>query len=207
VVKLRELSNALAPSGANSAAKAFWRLGWISFWAQIGFGSLTVVLAVYALIFGRNSSAGTRAGNLLIEYVTFADLLVLAFTTVWSYWYTRLAQRLADPERQPSQLVVQRTAWIGVAAGAIGIVFSMLVVLFEVAQLLIYFLRAPQAGVPTIQTTGAGAASWVSAADMMNLMALILGMFGELVFLTLSLWLLFRTTISTGEVGEARVEE
>jgi hypothetical protein len=38
-------------------------------------------------------------------------------------------------------------------------------------------------------------------------MALILGMFGELVFLTLSLWLLFRTTIITGEVGEARVEE
>jgi hypothetical protein len=42
---------------------------------------------------------------------------------------------------------------------------------------------------------------------MMSLMALILGMSGELVFLTLSLWLLFRTTIITGEVGEARVEE
>lgn len=46
---------------------------------------------------------------------------------------------------------------------------------------------------PVIQTTGAGTATWVSAADMMSLMALILGMFGELTFLILSLWLLFRT--------------
>ena len=206
MVVLRELNNVVAHPGVSSPAKAFWRLGWISFWAQIGFGSLTVILVGYALIFGRNSGAATRAGNLLIEYLTLADLLVLAFTTVWSYRYTRLARQLADPERQPSQLVAQRAAWIGVAAGAIGIVLSMLVVLFEVAQLLIYFLRAPQAGVPTIQTTGVGTASWVSAADMMNLMALILGMFGELVFLILSLWLLFRTTIVTGEFSEARVE-
>ena len=201
---LRQLENALALSSAESPAKAFWRLGWIGFWTQIGFGLLPVVLAVYALIFGRYSGAGTRAGNPLIEYLTIADLLLLAFTTAWSYRYTRLAQQLADPERRPSHFVVQRAAWIGVAAGAAGIVFSMLVMLFEVAQLLIHFLRAPQAGVPVIQTTGAGTATWVSAGDMMSLMALILGMFGELVFLTLSLWLLFRTTIIT---GEAQVEE
>ena len=79
---------------------------------------------------------------------------------------------------------------------------SMLVMLFEVAQLLIHFLRAPQAGVPVIQTTGAGTATWVSAADMMSLMALILGMFGELTFLILILWLLFRTTIAFVESGD-----
>ena len=138
MVELRELENAWAHSGA-SRAKAFWRLGWISFWAQIGFGSLTVILAVYALIFGQNSGAGTRAGNLLIEYLTVANLVVLVFTTMRSYRYTRLAHQLADPERQPSQLVVHRTAWIGVAAGATGIVFSMLVVLFEVTQFLFIF--------------------------------------------------------------------
>jgi hypothetical protein len=195
-VMLRQLENTLALSSAGSPAKAFWRLGWIGFWTQIGFGSLPVILTVYALIFGHFSSAGTRAWNPLIEYLTFADLLLLAFTTVWSYRYTRLGQQLADPERRPSQVVVQRATWIGVATGAAGIVFSMLVMLFEVAQLLIYFLRAPQAGTPVIQTTGAGTATWVSAADMMSLMALILGMFGELTFLILSLWLLFRTTIA-----------
>jgi hypothetical protein len=197
---LRELENTLALSSVGNPAKAFWRLGWIAFWTQIGFGSLPVILTIYALIFGQSSS--TRAGNLLIEYLTIANLLLLAFTTVWSYWYTRLAQRLADPERQPSNFVLQRAAWIGVATGAAGIVFSMLVILFEVAQLLIYFLRAPQAGAPVIQTTGAGTATWVSAADMMSLMALILGMFGELTFLILSLWLLFRTTIAFVDSGD-----
>ena len=198
---LRQLENTLTLSRAGSPAKTFWRLGWVAFWTQIGFGSLPVILVVYALIFDRHSGAGTRAGNPLIEYLTFADLLILAFATVWSYRYTRLARQLADPERQLSQHVLQRAAWIGVAAGAVGIVFSMLIMLFEVAQLLIHFLRAPQAGVPVIQTMGAGTATWVSAADMMSLMALILGMFGELTFLILSLWLLFRAAMSFVDAG------
>ena len=70
----------------------------------------------------------------------------------------------------------------------------MLVILFEVVQLLIYFLRAPQAGVPAVQTTGGGQASWVSAADVMNLLALTVSLFGELAILVFSLWLLFRST-------------
>jgi len=36
---------------------------------------------------------------------------------------------------------------------------------------------------------------------MMSLMALILGMFGELTFLMLSLWLLFRTAMSFVDAG------
>ena len=58
---LRQLENALALSSAGSLARAFWRLGWIGFWTQIGFGLLPVVLTVYALILGRYSGAGTRA--------------------------------------------------------------------------------------------------------------------------------------------------
>jgi hypothetical protein len=64
--------------------------------------------------------------------------------------------------------------------------FSMLLLLLEVTQLLIHFLRAPQAGVPVIQTTGNATASWVSAADIMSL-ALIVIMFGEFTVLAFSL--------------------
>ena len=88
--------------------------------------------------------------------------------------------------------------WTGIKASAIGIVFSMLVMFFEVGQLLIYFLRAPQAGIPVIQTTG-GPASWVSAADIAGLMALLLTMFVEVAILAFSLWLLYRTTIASAE--------
>ena len=83
----------------------------------------------------------------------------------------------------------------------------MFVMLFEVTHLLTYFLRAPQAGVPVIQTTGGGRATWVSAADMLNLLALIFIMFGELVVLIFSLWLLFRTTLPSAEFPHADDED
>jgi hypothetical protein len=159
---------------------------------QITIGAIPIALIVYALIFGSTRPAGTRSGFPLIQYLTIASLFVLAFTTVWFYRYTRLAARLADPERRPTETSVQRTVWTGVMASTLGIVFSMLVMFFEVAQLLIYFLCAPQAGIPVVQTTG-GPASWVSAADILSLMALILTMVVEVTVLAFSLWLLLRT--------------
>lgn len=192
------LRKALRPSRSDSLSQAFSRLGWIGFWMQIAIGAIPVLLAAYAFIFGPTPAAGTRSAFPLIHYLTIAGLLVLAFTTLWFYRYTRLAKRLVDPERRPTETAVQRTVWIGVTASTVAIVFSMLVMFFEVTQLLIYFLRAPQAGIPVVQTT-AGAASWVSAADIMSLMALLLTMFVEVVVLAFSLWLLFRTTIPSVE--------
>ena len=128
---------------------------------------------------------------------------MLIFTAVWFYRYTRLAERISNSTLRPSLFLVQKAAWIGVASTALGVVFSMLVILFEVAQLLIYFLRAPQAGVPAVQTTGGGQASWVSAVDMMHLMALVVTTFGEFIVLAFSLWLLFRTTLPSAEYPDA----
>ena len=85
------------------------------------------------------------------------------------------------------------------AASTLGVVFSILVMLFEVTQLLFYFLRVPQVGIPTIQTTGSGSASWISAADIVSLLMLILTLFVEVFVLAFSLWLLFRTMIGSVE--------
>jgi hypothetical protein len=193
----RALQKTLRPSTTSSLADAFSRLGWIGFWIQIAIGVIPLASVIYGLIFGRDSGPGTRGGFFLVDFLTIAGLLVLAFTTFWSYRYTRIAKRIADATLRPSESSVQKAAWIGVAASALGIAFSMLVMLIEAAQILIYFLRAPQAGVPVIQTTqtAAGAqASWVSAADVTNLIALILAASCEVVVLSFSLWLLFRTT-------------
>ena len=195
---LQVFRKALRPSANDSLARAFLRLGWLGFWMQIAIGAIPVVLTLYAFVFGSARPTGTRSGFPLIQYLTIASLLVLAFTTVWFYRYTRLAARLADPARRPTAFSVQRTVWTGVMASTIGIVFSMLVMFFEVAQLLIYFLRAPQAGIPVVQTTSGGA-SWVSAADIVSLMALLLTMFVEILVLVIGLWLLLRTT--TASVG------
>jgi spore maturation protein SpmB len=140
---LQMFQKAFRPSRNDSLSHSFSRLGWLGFWMQVAVGAIPLALTIYALVFGRNSTPGTRAGFPLIEYLSISGLLVLAFTTMWSYRYTRLAVRLADPDRRPAESAVQRTVWTGIKAGTIGIVFSMLVMLFEIGQLLICFLRAP----------------------------------------------------------------
>ena len=196
---LRVFREAFWPSRDGSLARPFSSLGWLGFWMQIAVGSIPLALMIYALAVGGNPGPGTRAGFPLIEYLSIAGLLVLAFTTLWSFRYTRLASQLADPTRRPTRVSVQRTVWIGVKASTLGIVLSMLVMLFEVVQVLIYFLRTPQAGVPAIQTTAGGPASWVSAADIAGLLALLLTMFAEITILLFSLWLLYRTTLPSVE--------
>lgn len=200
------LKSAIKSSRGKSLAETFSKLGWLGFWLQVAIGAIPVSFLLYAWIVDRSASGGTRGGLALIDYLTIASILVLVFTTVWFYRYTRLAKRIADAEKRPPESVVQRTAWKGVAASTLGIVFSMLVMLLEVVQILIYFLRVPQAGVPVIQTTRTAAgesASWVSAADIVSLMSLIITTLVEVAVLALGLWLLFRTMIASLEYPNA----
>ena len=201
----RTIQGALKPAGTKSLAATFSSLGRIGFWMQIAIGSIPVALVVYSLVAGRSSGGGTRAGFVLVEYLAIASLLVLAFTTIWFYRYTRLATRIADPARRPPEASVQRMAWIGIVASTVGIALSLLIMLFEAVQLLVYFLRTPQAGVPVVQTT-AGSASWVSAADIVSLLALIVTVSVEIAVLALSLWLLFRSLVPSAEYPRAADE-
>src|SRR6516165_8502823 len=132
---LQALRRILNPSVSDSIANAFSRLGWTGFWIQIVIGIVPLTLIIYV----QSSGGTTRRGLLLVGYLTIAGFLVLIFTTVWFYRYTRLAEGISNSTLRPSLFLVQKAAWIGVASSALGIVFSMLVILFEVAQLLIYF--------------------------------------------------------------------
>jgi hypothetical protein len=188
------MSEVAQPSINGSLSGAFSRVGWIGFWLQLAVGAIPVALLIYTTLFGDSNPVGTRGGFALINYLTIGSLLVLGFTTIWFYRYTRLASQVADPDRRPSIHVLKRAAWTGVAASTVAIVFSALVMMFEVIQLLLYFLRAPQAGIPVIQTATSGPASWASAGDVLSLLGLIFTLLVEIAVLMLSLWLLFRTS-------------
>jgi len=198
---LQRCLNAIRPSKGSNLGKAFSRLGWIGFWLQVVFGSLPIVLLIYFLAFSTSGSV-SRSGIPFIEYLVFANLLLLFFTAFWSYRYTRLGRRLLDPnpERRPSETYVMGVAWTGVVASTVGMLFSMIVIVVEAANMMFFFLRAPQGGIPVVQTSGAGALYWVSSVDMVSLTALILALFGELIVLVISLWLLFRATLGSPEV-------
>jgi hypothetical protein len=201
---LKKLRDAIRPKKGSSLARSLIRLGWAGFWLQIVFGSLPVILTVYYFIFSR-TDATPRSGLPFVEILTVIDLVILLFTLYWSYRYTRLGRQMLNPEQRPEESSVLSTVWIGVTAGTVGMLFSMIVLLIEAGNMLFYFLRAPQAGIPQIQTTGA--AYVVSSVDMISLMALILTLFAELIVLVFSLWLLFRTTFGSAEFPQADERE
>jgi hypothetical protein len=193
----RELPEAMIPpEKAQSLARSFYYLGWAGFWLQLFFGSLPLFgLAYYFIFTTRNPDAEDGWG--LMEFLTLISLLILMFTTWWSFGYTRIARRLRDPQTSVSEPYLNRTVWIGVAATSVGMLLSMLAIVIETAGLLFYFMKSPQAGVPVIQTSGVSGTHWVSTFDMMSLMALILFLFAEQLVLVFGLWLLFRTTVET----------
>jgi hypothetical protein len=193
----QRLRDAITPGKGKSLARAFSRLGWIGFWLQLVFGAVTIVGMGY--YFFAQPASEDRNGLPFVEFLTIADLLLLAFTTFWSYRYVWLARRIGDPARRPPESKVVNIVWTGVMASAIGLLFSMFVMVVEAAKLLYYFLKSPQAGIPVIQTSGAAAPHWVSSVDMVSLMALILTTFAELIVLVFSLWLLFRSTMASAE--------
>lgn len=195
---IRAIQNAVTPPKGSSLARSFGRLGWTGFWVQIVLGSLPIVLMLYYLLFSK-IAADSRRGVPFVDVLTIANLVLLVFTILWSFRYTRLGKRIADPERRPTEESVSRTVWTGVMASTVGMVFSALVLLIEAATLLFYFLKAPQGGMPVIQTGGSDSVHWVSTIDVLALVALTLTLLAEIVVLVFSLWLLFRTTISSQE--------
>jgi hypothetical protein len=170
-------------------AKSFSRLGWLGVWIQAVLAILPVAMLIYVL-FGR--ATGSRLTFGFVNYLAFAGLGILAFTTLWSYRYTRLARRIADPDKCPSWTAVTRTLWIGLWASCLGLIVSVAMLLIEVVRLLALLLRAPQGGVPAIQTTTEDRTGWVSSIDIVSLLADLCTLIGELFIIGFTLWLLFK---------------
>ena len=205
---LNQMVDSLQSAKIERLANTFRRLGRTGFWLQLVLGSFPLILMLYVFAF-TGSVSGTRAGLPIVEYLAVLNLLVLLFTIIWFYRYIALSKTIADPLSRPSESAVLRRVWTGLVASSLGVLFSMLVMLIEVGQLLFYFLAAPQGGIPAIQMTPGsigGAASWVSTVDMASLMALLFTLAAEMIAMVLGLWLLFRTTRAYGESQESAEE-
>ncbi len=119
--------------------------------------------------------------------------MVLLFTTFWFYRYMVLAKKIADPERRPPREAVTNIVWIGIWAGSIGIFFSMILLLSAVGRLLFNLLTVPP-GVMIAPTGGGASVEFVTAADAVTLMSVVIVLAAELIVLGMSIWLLFRAT-------------
>ncbi len=176
-----------------SIAGSFRRLGWIGFWIQVIVGLLPLAMLLYVVL---NKASGGSLTFDFTDYLALVGLGILAFTALWSYGYTRLAKTIADPDNCPPWAAVARRLWVGLWAGVAGIFMSVLLLVVEVVRLLILFLHAPQGGVPVIRTQAENRSAWVSAIDVVSLLADLCTLIGELVVIGITLWLLFRITRS-----------
>lgn len=170
-------------------AKSFRQLGWIGFWVQIVLGIIPLFMFGYFL-FGKVTGTQPRLG--FSEVLALTGLAILAFTTLWSLRYVKLGTQIDNPERRPAVPKIQNVLWIGLWTSCAGIVISLALMFYEVIRLLILFLTAPQGGVPVMQTQVDDRATWVSAMDVVSLLAELCTLAGELVVLGFTLWLLFR---------------
>ena len=193
----KESQFALFKSTPESLGKSFMRLGWIGFWIQLVLACFAIILTVYVLFFSTSASVQQR-GLGFSEYLVLIGLLILLFTIFWFYRYTVIGSKLADPDKRPSHSSVVKTLWVGLWASCLGIAFSMVLMFVEVSRLLLLFLRAPQGGVPVIQTEAYDPSTWVSAIDMVGLLGDLSVLAAELVVLAFTLWLLLRMSFVSG---------
>lgn len=190
----------MAETTYQRVAKSFSRLGWIGFWAQLVLAIVPLCMFVYVL-WGNATNESVGLG--LMDYLAMIGLAVLGFTTFWSYRYAALGKRIANPERRPKNSYLTGTLWIGLWAGLLGIAVSLVLMFFEVFRLLFLFLSAPQGGVPVVQTQVENRASWVSALDVVSLLAELCTLTGELLVLGLTLYLLLRVSQLPDQHAEA----
>jgi len=194
------MSGIMSTDGIRKFVKSLVCLGWAGVCLQAILAIIPILMLCYVL-FGK--ATGVRETLGVLDYLAFASLAILVFTGFWSFRYTRLAKRIADPSRRPSRGFVMKNLWIGVWATSLGIAASLLLLIIEVVRLLVLFLRAPQAGVPVFNTQSGVRTEWVSAIDAVSLLAELCSLTGELIVLAFSLWLLFRLTHLSDEYDQS----
>lgn len=173
-------------------SRDFSRLGTLGFWIQIVLLIIPLALLLYVLVLRTPGPNGTSSVGFM-NYLSIGSLALLIFTTFWFYRYIGLAKKIADPSRRPSRDSVTNTIWIGIWAGCIGICFSMILLFNTVGQLLIALLSLPP-GVVIAPSDAAGSTGFVTAADAVTLLSVIIVLTAELIVLGLSIWLLFQAT-------------
>ena len=188
------------PSNPESLARQFSRLGWIGFWIQVVLIAVPILLLIYVMFFSGPDSAQSK-GIDLSNYLSYGGLLVMLFTTLWFYRYTRLASRITDPDLRPSLSSVTRTLWVGLWASFLGIVFSMLLLLSAVARLLFVLMTMPQTGIPIAAISGADPTRTLSAIDALSLTSLLMMLTAEFIVLAFTLWLLFQVSRPADEIS------
>ncbi len=185
---------AIAPANApeRRLGQRFSRVGWLGFWLQIVLGAVPVALGTWFYMLSPNvTMPGGRFP--LVSLLTLCVLLILLVTTALFFYYTRVGRRLQAGTSRWTRPRLKGLVRFGLAASGISVLFSAIIMLGEITHMLLTFLEFPQGGVPVIQTTIQDS-TWISALDVLSLLALALSVTAEILVLGLGLWLMYWLT-------------
>jgi hypothetical protein len=120
-------TRSLVHSSLHGIAKNIRITGWITFWVQL----TLVVVSGLVLLFastGRDFTAQPNAGLGIGIFWAICGLLALLFTVYWDFRYTRIGKRLdnPNPSLHPSKAETTRIIQLGIIAGLVGILLSIL---------------------------------------------------------------------------------
>lgn len=142
-------------SGANvdkaveiRAARAIWRIGWLSWWIQLVLTSVSVVILLFSFAFPgiTVNSAASAPGLILSALAALFALLSL----IWTYLYTRISLRLCDVEdANPVLRRFSASLRVGSVLGFVGIGLAVLATQATVGTLLARLFTAGAAPVTT----------------------------------------------------------
>jgi hypothetical protein len=189
-----EIDLTALPDGLGAS---FRRIGLIGFWMQVVLGAVPLVTtAMVFLLMPAGPALSSR--HQIIGVLSMVSLALLVFTAVWFLLYARVGSRIEAAGSTWRRAGLIRRVKVGIVASLVAIFLATIVILFEVAYLLFVFLDAPQGGMQVV-AADPGAASWVSAIDMLSLLALNFTVTAEIVALGLGLMLLWRVTLALPE--------
>jgi hypothetical protein len=186
------------PKNPAQLGATFTKLGWLGFIIQLVLLTVPLILALY-MFFGFSPQSAARKGIDLSNYLSYGSLIVTIFTAVWFFRYTQLGRRIAAGDPELSGPGVLKTVWIGIWAGGLGILFSMLQLFSAAGRILFVMLANPQTGLMVSPQMGGNPNQSISALDGISLLTLLILMTAELVVLGFSLWLLYRAAAPASE--------
>jgi hypothetical protein len=191
---LKLLESNSPPPSVRRIATEMRVIGWTGFWLQLFFGFIPVALAVFFLFIPRNPNRLGSSGSVAF-FFGYASLIALIFTIYWCFRYTRIGQKLTNTEIRPSRFEVTRTLSIGLLVNLAGLIFAVIVAMYQVNNLLVKLLSLPQ-GSSTIfsptQSSTVVARVPITPLQMMGLQAVISAIAAEIIGLIVALWLLHR---------------
>ncbi|QKQ74524.1 DUF3611 family protein [Nostoc sp. TCL240-02] len=101
--------------------------GWITFWAQLSIGVVSVLALLFALT-GREFVQQQNAGLGIGIFWAVCGIVLLLFSLYWNFRYTHIGKALenSNPALHPSKPNTTKILRLGIIVGLVGILLTLL---------------------------------------------------------------------------------